>query len=243
MKLEEAHISAPLRTKLAHKDEVGDDDDDEIAREDSPTDEQYDDGGAVAEAPLLTSCDIDDDRLVIRVPWLTDDSENVCDNVASKTPVRRLSDPTSTQSSDYADYELVRVDPRSSETLRHSAEREDDRSTTTTTMMAAAAAALRIAQSNLSELRNEVSVPDDKADTEKQDLSSGRRLRSRSNSTSSSSSGHSDTPEQAMNVNDLTDEFNILAKMGLVSPGERDEELEQVGDESATTSEADAATG
>lgn len=231
MKLEEAHISAPLRTKLAHKDEVcDDDDDDEIAREDSPRGEQYDDGDAVAEAPLLTSCDSEEDRLVIRVPWLTDDSENVCndDNVVNKASVRRLSD-----GGDYG-YELACINPRSSVTLRHSAEREDDRLTT-------AAAALRIAQNNLSELRNKISVPDDKADTERQDLPSGRRLRSRSNSNSSSSSGHSDTPEQAMNVNDLSDEFNILA-MGLVSPGERGEELEQIG-ESATASEADAATG
>jgi len=46
-----------------------------------------------------------------------------------------------------------------------------------------------------------------------------------------------------MNVNDLSDNFNILAKMGFVSPEERGEELEQIGDESATASEADAATG
>lgn len=236
MKLEEAHISAPLRTKLAHKDEVGDDDDDEIAREDSPRDEQYDDGDAVAEASLLTSCDLDEDRLVIRLPWLADDSENICNE--DKATIRRLSDTALAQSDDYADYELARINPRSSVTLRHSAEREDDRLMTTT-----AAAALHIAQNNLSDLRNEVSVPDDKADTERQDLSSGRRLRSRSNSNnSSSSSGHSDTPEQAMNVNDLSDDFNILA-MSLVSPGERGEELEQVGDESATACEADAATG
>ncbi|XP_011868119.1 PREDICTED: uncharacterized protein LOC105562151 isoform X2 [Vollenhovia emeryi] len=234
VKLEEAHISAPLRTKLAHEDEVGDDnddDDDEIAREDSPRDEQYDDGGTVAKAPLLTSCDdLDEDRLISRVAWLHEDWDIASDdgNVASKAAVRRLSDAVSTQSG----YELARVNRRcSSVTPRHSAEREDDRLTT-------AAAALRIAQNNLSELRNEVSVPDDKADTERQDLPSGRRLRSRSNS---SSSGHSDTPAQAMNVNDLSDEFNILA-MGLVSPGERGEELEQVGDES-TASETDAATG
>ncbi|XP_077264852.1 uncharacterized protein LOC143898926 isoform X1 [Temnothorax americanus] len=239
VKLEEAHIPAPLRTKLAHKDEVSDDDD-EIAREDSPRNEQCDDGGAVAEAPLLTSCDLDEDRLIIRVPWLADDSGNACDddNVTNKALVRRLSDVALTHSDDYAGYELARVNPKSSVILRHSGEREDDRLTATATV----AAALRIAQNNISELRNEVSVPDDKADTERQDLPSGRRLRSRSNSSSSSSSGHSDTPEQAMNVNDLSDNFNILA-MGFVSPEGRSEELEQVDDESATASEADAATG
>ncbi|XP_018375114.1 PREDICTED: uncharacterized protein LOC108768916 isoform X3 [Trachymyrmex cornetzi] len=246
VKLEEAHISAPFRTKLAHKNEISDNDDDEIAREDSPFDEQYDNDGAVTEAPLLTSCDVlDEDRLIIPVPWLAADSKNACDDiVANKVPVRRLSDAALTQSNDYADYELVRINSRSS-VIRHSAKPEDDRSTI---------AALRIAQSNLSELCNEVSVPDDKADTERQDLSSGRQLRSRSNSSSSSSSsnssssnnsnssssGHSDTPEQAMNVNDLSDDFNILAQMGFVSPGGKDEEL--VGDESATESETDAAT-
>ncbi|XP_018398765.1 PREDICTED: uncharacterized protein LOC108776596 [Cyphomyrmex costatus] len=267
VKLEEAHISAPFRTKLAHKDEVGnnddddddddddndDDDDDEIAREDSPCDEQYDNNGAVVGASLLTSCEVlDEDRLIIPVPWLAADSENACDDIiAHKVPVRRLSDAALTQSNDYAGYELVRINnPRSSVTVRHSSEREDDRPTI---------AKLRIAQSNLSELCNEVSVPDDKADTERQDLSSGRQLRSRSNSNSSSSSsrrsssssshssssnsssGHSDTPEQAMNVNDLSDDFNILVKMGFVSAGEKDEE--QVDDESATESENDTATG
>ncbi|KAG5317807.1 PF21A protein, partial [Pseudoatta argentina] len=249
VKLEEAHISAPFRTKLAHKDEISDNDDDEIAREDSPCDEQYDNDGAVAEASLLTSCDIlDEDRLIIPVPWLDADSKNACDDIANKVSVRRLSDAALSQSNDYTGYELVRINSRSSVTLRHLVEREDDRPT-----IAAAAATLRIAQSNLSELCNEVSVPDDKADTERQDLPSGRQLRSRSNSSSSSSSssnsssnsnssssGHSDTPEQAMNVNDLSDDFNILAKMGFVSPGGNDEE--QVDDESATESETDAAT-
>ncbi|XP_034170927.2 uncharacterized protein LOC117600068 [Osmia lignaria lignaria] len=54
---------------------------------------------------------------------------------------------------------------------------------------------LRNAQSNFLELRNEVSVPDDKADSERQDLSSGRRSTSCSRSSSTSDS---DTPEQAM---------------------------------------------
>ncbi|KAL6259230.1 hypothetical protein P5V15_009149 [Pogonomyrmex californicus] len=241
VKLEEAHIPAPLGTKLAHKDEDGDDDgdeNDEIARQDSPRNEQYDDGDAIAEAPLLTSHDLDEDRFIIRVPWLEQNLENASnnDNISSKTPVRRLSDTALMQSGEYTDYDLARVNPRPSVILRHSAERENDRSMTV-------AAALRIAQSNFSELFNEVSVPDDKADTERQDLPSGRRLRSRSDSNSSSnssSSGHSDTPEQAMNVNDLSDEFNILA-MSLVSSEERGVELKR--HESTTASEADAATG
>ncbi|XP_076759980.1 uncharacterized protein LOC143428753 isoform X2 [Xylocopa sonorina] len=59
-------------------------------------------------------------------------------------------------------------------------------------------ASLCNAQSNYLELRNEVSVPDDKADSERQDLSSGRRSTSSSSSSSSSSTSDSDTPEQAM---------------------------------------------
>ncbi|KAL0111806.1 hypothetical protein PUN28_013174 [Cardiocondyla obscurior] len=211
VKLEEAHISAPLRTKLAHKNKVGNNDVDETLREDNSCDEQYDDDGTVAEAPLLTSCD----------------SKNARDNVARKVPVRRFSDTALIQSG----YGLARINSYPSLILRRSVEREDNRLTTTSTM--SAAAALRIAQNNLSELRNEVSVPDDKADIERQDLPSGGRLRSRSNSNSSSSSGHSDTPEQAMNVNDLTDNFNILA-MSLASPKERGDELEQVGNDSAS---------
>ncbi|KAK9297892.1 hypothetical protein QLX08_008551 [Tetragonisca angustula] len=52
------------------------------------------------------------------------------------------------------------------------------------------------AQNNFLELRNEVSVPDDKADSERQDLSSGRCSTSTNSTTSTSDS---DTPEQAMN--------------------------------------------
>lgn len=52
------------------------------------------------------------------------------------------------------------------------------------------------AQNSFLELRNEVSVPDDKADSERQDLSSGRCSTSTNSTTSTSDS---DTPEQAMN--------------------------------------------
>lgn len=257
MKLEKAHISAPLGTKLAHKDEVGDD---EIVREDAPV-QRYDDDDAVAETPLLTSCDdLDEDRLVVRFPWEHDTiSENSHDdNAADMLPVCSTSDITLIKpSDDFSDrIELTCVNTQSSRAMAfrqsvendypaasvfsintyHARQQQDNEVATT---------AMRIAQSNLSDLRNEVSVPDDKADTERQDLPSGRRPRSRSGSSSStsSSSGHSDTPEQAMNANNFSDDFEILA-IGIVSPQEKREELRQ--HKSATASEtdrSDAATG
>ncbi|KMQ92984.1 phd finger protein 21a, partial [Lasius niger] len=254
VKLEEAHIPAPLGTKLAHKDEVGDD---EIVRKDAPV-QRYDDDDAVAETPLLTSCDdLDEDRLVVRFPWEERDtiSENSHDdNAADRSPDRSTSDITLTKPSDdfsdQVEFACINAQPSCAMAFRQSAEHDYPAASilSINTYHARqqqdneATAALRIAQSNLSDLHNEVSVPDDKADTERQDLPSGRRSRSRSDSSSSSSSGHSDTPEQAMNANDFSDEFEILA-IGIVSPQEKREELRH---ESATTSEtdrSDAATG
>lgn len=254
MKLEEAHIPAPLGTKLAHKDEVGDD---EIVRKDAPV-QRYDDDDAVAETPLLTSCDdLDEDRLVVRFPWEERDtiSENSHDdNAADRSPDHSTSDITLTKPSDdfsdQVEFACINAQPSCAMAFRQSAEHDYPAASilSINTYHARqqqdneATAALRIAQSNLSDLHNEVSVPDDKADTERQDLPSGRRSRSRSDSSSSSSSGHSDTPEQAMNANDFSDEFEILA-IGIVSPQEKREELRH---ESATTSEtdrSDAATG
>lgn len=258
VKLEEAHISAPLGTKLAHKDEVGDD---EIVREDAPV-QRYDDDDAVAETPLLTSCDdLDEDRLVVRFPWVEHDtiSENSHDdNAADRSPVHSASDITLIKpSDDFSDQiELTCVNTQSSRAMAFRQSVENDYPAASVfsintyharqdNEVMAATTAMRIAQSNLSDLRNEVSVPDDKADTERQDLPSGRRSRSRSDSSSStsSSSGHSDTPEQAMNANNFSDDFEILA-IGIVSPQEKREKLRR--HESATASEtdrSDAATG
>lgn len=255
MKLEEAHISAPLGTKLAHKDEVGDD---EIVREDAPV-QRYDDDDAVVETPLLTSCDdLDEDRLVVRFPWVERDtiSENSHDdNAADRSPVRSTSDITLMKpSDDFSDQiELTCVNTQSSCAMAFRQSVDNDYPAASVFSINTyqtrqqqdneATTAMRIAQSNLSDLRNEVSVPDDKADTERQDLPSGRRSRSRSDSTSSSSSGHSDTPEQAMNANNFSDDFEILA-IGIVSPQEKREELRR--HESAMASEpdrSDAATG
>ncbi|XP_072757471.1 uncharacterized protein [Anoplolepis gracilipes] len=255
VKLEEAHIPAPLGTKLAHKDEVSDD---EIVREDAPI-QRYDDDDAVAETPLLTSCDdLDEDRLIVRFPWVERDtvSENSRDdNAADKSPpVRSTLDIALIKpSDDFSDQvELTCVNAQSSCAMAFRQSVENDYPAASVLSIntyhakqhqnnEAAAVAMRIAQSNLSDLHNKVSVPDDKADTERQDLPSGRRLRSRS--VSSSSSGHSDTPEQAMNANDFSDDFEILA-IGIVSPQEKREELRR--HESATASKtdrSDAATG
>lgn len=253
MKLEEAHIPAPLGTKLAHKGEVGDD---EIVREDAPV-QRYDDDDAVAETALLTSCDDLDDRLV-HFPWERDTiSENSHDDNAADIPVRSTSDITLVKpSDDFSDQiELTCVNTQSSCAMAFQQSIENDYPAASVfsintyharqqqdNEVMAATTAMRIAQSNLSDLRNEVSVPDDKADTERQDLPSGRRSRSRSGSTSSSS-GHSDTPEQAMNANNFSDDFEILA-IGIVSPQEKREELR--GHKSATANEtdrSDAATG
>lgn len=256
MKLEEAHLSAPLRTKLAHQDEIVDD---EIVGK-GERDQRYDDDGAVAEAPLLTSCDQNRDRSADRFPWIVHDTVSRSsseDNAADRSPLH-ASDVTSMHSDDLTDYEFARVNTQASCTMtsRQSMECEDDQSATDASIMqqkddGVTVAALHIAQSNLSELRNEVSVPDDKADTERQDLPSGRRSRSRS----SSSSGHSDTPEQAMsNTDDLTkiirlleqreDEFEYQAE-DIVSPREREEELGQheLAMARETDGCSDAATG
>ncbi|XP_012227676.1 uncharacterized protein [Linepithema humile] len=238
VKLEEAHLPAPFRTKLAHQDEV--DDNDEIVVQKGERDQRYDDAGAVTEAPLLTtSCDANRDRPADRFPWIVHDTVSRSsseDNNAADRSLLHASDVASTHSDDLTDYEFARVNAQSSRmmTSRQSMECENDQPATSVSIKqrkddGAPVATLHIAQSNLSELRNEVSVPDDKADTERQDLPSGRRSRSRSNSSGSSGSsgsGHSDTPEQAMsNTNNFTDDFEILA-MGIVSPREKEEEHE-----------------
>lgn len=243
MKLEEAHLPAPFRTKLAHQDEINDN---KIVRK-VACDQQYDDDvSAVSEAPLLMSSDANQDRSTGRFPWIVHDTVSRSsseDDAADRSPFH--ASDVSTHSDDLTDYEFARVNAQSSCTItsRQSMECESDQPTTDISIKQqkddeTTISALHIAQSNLSELRNEVSVPDDKADTERQDLSSGRRSRSRSNS--SSSSGHSDTPEQAMsNMNNFTDEFEILA-MGIVSPREREEELGQ--HELAMSRETDVTT-
>lgn len=226
VKLEEAHIPAPLRTELVHKSKV-------VALEegekvDREGDRRY---GAVvgADAALLTSSsNSDEDSLG------EETRRGAANGIALSRDSREKGSPLCRSSSvpppplTSGDYE--HAESSQSSTLffqsREKKQRDDE--------------APRIAQSNLSELLNEVSVPDDKADTERQDLPSGGRPSSRSSISSSgggssnsssgggnSSSGHSDTPEQAMNsANDLASSHiaqemrELLNDDNPTSPGE-----------------------
>lgn len=258
VKLEEAHISAPLGTKLAHKDDKIDDG--EIARQQSTAcDQRYDDDGAVAQAPLLTACHSEKDRLM-GLPWVTHDARDSHDddNSSNQSSVQHTADMALlTHPDDFESYELAR-DAHSPCMVTYRQLEENDRSDALSSDAYCAKergkddatmATLRIAQSDLSELCNEVSVPDDKAETERQDLPSGRRSRSNSSSsdrsnssnssTNSTSSGHSDTPEQAMNnASGFSNDFAIF------SSKESEDELRR--HELAMSCEADcsdAATG
>jgi len=247
VKLEEAHIPAPLRTKLAHKDNKIDDG--KVAREEGVAREQrYDDGDAIAETPLLTSCDLSDDRLLVRFPWIARNARNSRDddNISNnQSPIDHSADIALTHSDDFESYELAR-DTQSPCMMTYRQLAENDQSDVLSSDVYCArqqeddGVTLCIAQSNLSELRDEVSVPDDKAETERQDLPSGRRSRSNSSSSNdsnnsssnssstNSSSGHSDTPEQAMNnANDFSSNFGILADIRPFSSKENEDELTQ----------------
>ncbi|EFN84140.1 PHD finger protein 21A [Harpegnathos saltator] len=252
VKLEEAHIPAPLRTKLVHKsklvalegrelDSVGE----SVGRK-GACDRRYDDAGVSADAALLTSSsNSDEDSLDEETRRSRGAASDIAvpprdkheKDAAKWSPLCRPSSVQSPSASN--DYERARQvkSQQSSKLFFRSTSRErkqkDD-----------AAGALSIAQSNLSELLNEVSVPDDKADTERQDLPSGGRPSSRSSisssgggsssgnsnssSSSSSSSGHSDTPEQAMNgadglaVSHITKNICELLNDNPTSPGEEE---------------------
>ncbi|KZC07464.1 PHD finger protein 21A, partial [Dufourea novaeangliae] len=179
VKLEEAHIPAPLRAKLVYKtgnaSEKNDLDINEV------TDEDTNSNIYVSKASLSSGTFDDDynDCEIKQTSWLANRiamKKNQKNNNGSKGMNSFDSIPSSiTRTADIITYERKRPTP----SVR---DRQDS-------------ASLCNAQSNFLELRNEVSVPDDKADTERQDLSSGRR----STSSSGSSTSDSDTPEQAMN--------------------------------------------
>nr|XP_031846342.1 uncharacterized protein LOC116432947 [Nomia melanderi] len=219
VKLEEAHIPAPSRAKLVYKSgttsERNELDISEVADEDTNSNEY------VGKTPL-SSGNIDEeynDREVKQTSWLANriamkkNQRNDAGNkiIDSFDPV-----PSSvTRTADIITYERKRPN----QFVRVECEPDDDEDNalvgtfqtdvTYPRRIASLAeivsdnrrdrqdsASLCNAQSNFMELRNEVSVPDDKADTERQDLSSGRRSTS---SSSGSSTSDSDTPEQAMN--------------------------------------------
>lgn len=247
VKLEKAHISAPFRTKLVHKKEISLERSefgmDDIVQEN----EQYDDNAVIETSPLAPYNSVEDlsDKRSKRNCLIMNGtvSKNSRNNIANIPPLCSPSGAILTPS-DLATYERTHIHAQSTmafqstdcesdrligvlpEELYIGRQQKDDR-----------AAALRIAQSNLLELRNEVSVPDDKADTERQDLPSGRL------SSNSSGSGDSDTPEQAMNdaTNLFEDESDERLDTNSFSPDGR-EELEQYESTMHEADRNDAAT-
>lgn len=217
MKLEEAHIPAPSRAKLVYKSGTTSERNElevtEVADEDTNSSEY------ATKTPLASSSFEDDfvDGEVKQKNWLSSKivakkgqkNDNIIKSVESHD-----SASNSMTSNDFITYErkhgntyvrvecepddendnaltdtfqddvtYTRIGPLTEIVSENRKDRQDS-------------ASLCNAQNTFLELRNEVSVPDDKADSERQDLSSGRRSTSAS---SSSSTSDSDTPEQAMN--------------------------------------------
>ncbi|XP_033302150.1 uncharacterized protein LOC117206700 [Bombus bifarius] len=217
VKLEEAHIPAPSRAKLVYKSGTTSERNElevtEVADEDTSSSEY------ATKTPLASSTFEDDfvDGEVKQKKWLSSKviakkgqkNDNIIKSVESHD-----SASNSMTSNDFITYErkhgntYVRVECEHGD--------EDDNALTDTfqddvtytrigplTEIVSEnrkdrqdSASLCNAQNTFLELHNEVSVPDDKADSERQDLSSGTPSTSAS---SSSSTSDSDTPEQAMN--------------------------------------------
>ncbi|CAK9826064.1 PHD finger protein 21A [Anthophora retusa] len=220
VKLEEAHIPAPSRAKLVYKSgstsERNELEVTEVADEDTNSNEY------VTKTSLSSSNFEGDfaDREVKRSNWFSSKilmkkgqkNDNTAKSVESLDSISN----TTTRSNDFITYErkhdntYVRVDCEPDDDEEDHAMAGTFQADVTYTRRVGSltdiasekrrdrqdSTSLCNAQSNFLELRNEVSVPDDKADSERQDLSSGRRSTS---SSSSSSTSDSDTPEQAMN--------------------------------------------
>ncbi|KAG7198632.1 hypothetical protein KM043_005991 [Ampulex compressa] len=224
VKLEEAHLPAPSRAKLVYKSSVTPERIEPGGAGETSTEIVHDMGmeATVTRITLPTQIPEDDfvDQDIEQSSWLPKkvaskkrrSSENVTKSVEAYD---RVADMAS-RASDFASFErkhgntYIRV-RRDSEDVEENALNDVFRSDVPLLRCAQSRAeiipdnrtgrrtpvSLRNAQSNLLELRNEVSVPEDKADTEKQDLPSGRR--STGSNGFSSSNSDSDTPEQAMN--------------------------------------------
>lgn len=213
VKLEEAHIPAPSRSKLVYKSSTASDSNElevtEVANEDANS------GEYVSKASLSSGKYGDDyaDRDVKQANWLT--GKIIAKKGKKNHTIKSVEslDSTSnsiTRTNDYVTYKRKHLNSY----MRIGCEPDDNDEDSTLTRKPRAGVTytrhvgtlaeilsetrrerqdpMCNAQSNFLELRNEVSVPDDKADSERQDLSSGRR------SISSNSSSDSDTPEQAM---------------------------------------------
>lgn len=208
MKLEEAHIPAPSRAKLVYKSGTVDESNKlevtEIADEESNSNE-YDN-------KTSSSLGIFEDDFAVReaernnwlpaavIEKLGEKNDNTVKSTECFDSVSNFS-----RSNDVITYKRKRSSNKYFLMDCESDFEEKDNAVTGTPFLTEIVSdsqrdrhdteSLCNAQSNFLELRNDVSVPDDKADSERQDLSSGRRSTSCSRSSSSSDS---DTPEQAM---------------------------------------------
>ncbi|XP_003702329.1 uncharacterized protein LOC100876648 [Megachile rotundata] len=202
VKLEEAHIPAPSRAKLVYKrNNVAERNELEVTEiaDDDANSNEYDN-----KAPLSPNIFEDDFtvREVERSNWL---SNKVIDKMGEKSDNAAKGSESFDSVANFArTNEVITYErKRSSKYIRLECETDHDenRIASLTEIVSESrrdrqdAESLCNAQSNFLELRNEVSVPDDKADSERQDLYSGRRSTS---SSRSSSTSDSDTPEQAM---------------------------------------------
>lgn len=212
MKLEEAHIPAPSRAKLVFKSGTASERN-ELGVSEAADENAHRNEYATATKTSLPVEDGFTDREVKQSYWLSNRLvAKKCHKIDNTTKNIDVHDSNSTIKTN----DLITFDRKHGTTyVRVESDEEEDnvlassfQPDVTLSKRTASRVAIipknrrnrpvpaRNAQSNLLELRNEVSVPEDKADTERQDLSCGRRLTS---SSSSSSTSDSDTPEQAMN--------------------------------------------
>lgn len=211
VKLEEAHIPAPSRAKLVYK--RGNSSERNELEIIEATDEDANSHEYVGKTPL-TSSNFEDDfteRDVKPTSWLSKTiimkKGHKKDNDSNLSPITRPTDIITYQrkrNNAYVKLACAPDDDEENNVLSGIFQTDVNypRRVASLTEIVPEdrgdrqdSASLCNAQSNFLELRNEVSVPDDKADTERQDLSRGRR----STSSSSSNASDSDTPEQAMN--------------------------------------------
>lgn len=219
MKLEEAHIPAPSRAKLVYKSGTTSERNEvevtEVANEETNNDE------CATKESLSSSNFVEDDfvdRDVKQTNWLSSKilmkkGQGKNDNSTVKSVESQESASNSVKSKNFITYGRKRGNTY----VRVECEPDDDEDALTdafpndvtytrigslTEIVSENrkdrqdSVSICNAQNNFLELRNEVSVPDDKADSERQDLSSGRCSTSTNSTTSTSDS---DTPEQAMN--------------------------------------------
>ncbi|XP_026675112.1 uncharacterized protein LOC108631907 isoform X2 [Ceratina calcarata] len=223
VKLEEAHIPAPPRAKLVYKSGTASERNElevtEIADDDTNSNEY------VNKTPPLSFGNFSDDvadQEVKQKNWLSKKIANKGQENPTTSAETLDSASNSTRSNDIIPYECDDDEDDNLLTDTFQADVTYTRRIETLTEIVSKnqedrqdSPSVCNAQSNFLELRNEVSVPDDKADSERQDLSSGRRSTS---SSSGNSASDSDTPEQAM-------EDSIKYSRGQLTENEYNERL------------------